>query len=172
MPVTNRHSFQGYAGQRAGAQQNDLGIYWYNSRWYDQLTGRFLQPDTIVPEPGNPQSLNRYAYVRNNPVNYSDPSGYAECAAGDMACWQSESQYKPDAQELAPGPAGSEHGMAGPASHRVTAAGASPPVRPHPRSRSASAECRSATLSLFTATAMARRVPTMTTNSFARVTAV
>ncbi len=61
-----------YTGQR---WQNDLGMYWYNSRWYDQLTGRFLQPDTIVPQPGNPQSLNRYAYVLNNPLRYTDPTG-------------------------------------------------------------------------------------------------
>jgi hypothetical protein len=29
-----------------------------------------------VPEPGNPQAYNRYSYVLNNPVRYSDPSGY------------------------------------------------------------------------------------------------
>jgi hypothetical protein len=38
--------------------------------------GRFLQPDPIVPEPGNPQALNRYAYVYNNPLRYTDPSGH------------------------------------------------------------------------------------------------
>ncbi len=70
---------QANIGQRANAQQNDLGMYWYNSRWYDQLTGRFLQPDTIVPEPGNPGSLNRYSYVLNNPLRYTDPTGHAEC---------------------------------------------------------------------------------------------
>ena len=37
--------------------------------------GRFTQPDTIVPEPGNPQSLNRYSYVLNNPLRYTDPTG-------------------------------------------------------------------------------------------------
>ncbi len=40
------------------------------------MLGRFVQPDTIVPEPGNPQSLNRYAYVTNNPLRYTDPSGH------------------------------------------------------------------------------------------------
>jgi len=29
-----------------------------------------------VPEPGNPQSLNRYAYANNNPLKYRDPSGH------------------------------------------------------------------------------------------------
>ena len=51
------------------------GLYWYRSRWYDPYIGRFLQPDTIVPQPGNPQSLNRYTYVLNNPLRYRDPTG-------------------------------------------------------------------------------------------------
>jgi hypothetical protein len=35
-----------------------------------------LSADTIVPSPGNPQSLNRYAYTLNNPVKYTDPTGH------------------------------------------------------------------------------------------------
>jgi len=53
------------------------GLYWFNSRWYDPLIGRFMQADTIVPQPGNPQSLNRYSYVLNNPLSYSDPNGHS-----------------------------------------------------------------------------------------------
>ncbi|HID86638.1 MAG TPA: hypothetical protein EYP55_04565 [Anaerolineae bacterium] len=37
--------------------------------------GRFVQADTIVPEPGNPQALNRYSHVLNNPLRYTDPTG-------------------------------------------------------------------------------------------------
>ncbi len=40
------------------------------------MLGRFTQPDTLVPEPGNPQALNRYAYTLNNPLKYTDPSGH------------------------------------------------------------------------------------------------
>jgi hypothetical protein len=36
----------------------------------------FLQPDTLVPDPSNPQSLNRYSYVENRPVNFNDPTGH------------------------------------------------------------------------------------------------
>jgi RHS repeat-associated protein len=61
-----------YTGQRWQAQ---FGLYDYNARWYDPGLRRFVQPDTVVPEPGNPQSLNRYAYALNNPVRYSDPTG-------------------------------------------------------------------------------------------------
>ena len=52
------------------------GLYWYASRAYDAAIGRFVSPDSIVPAPGNPQSLNRYSYVYNNPLKYTDPSGH------------------------------------------------------------------------------------------------
>ena len=45
-----------FTGQRREAS---TGLYFYQSRWYDPVVGRFIQPDTIVPEPGNPQALNR-----------------------------------------------------------------------------------------------------------------
>ncbi len=54
-----------------------VGLYWYASRAYDPDTGRFCAPDPIVPAPGNPQSLNRYSYVYNNPLKYVDPSGHS-----------------------------------------------------------------------------------------------
>ncbi len=54
-----------FTGQREDAT---IGLYFYNARYYDAALGRFTQPDTIVPNPGNPQSLNRYAYVNNSPV--------------------------------------------------------------------------------------------------------
>ena len=44
-----------------------------NSRSY--LT-HFSQPDTIIPNEYDPQSLNRYAYARDNPIRYNDPSGH------------------------------------------------------------------------------------------------
>jgi RHS repeat-associated protein len=46
------------------------------SRWYDSELGRWISPDTIVPDPANPQSLNRYSYTLNNPLRYTDPSGH------------------------------------------------------------------------------------------------
>src|SRR5690554_2577732 len=38
--------------------------------------GRFLQADPFVQSPSNSQNLNRYSYVLNNPLSYTDPSGY------------------------------------------------------------------------------------------------
>ena len=51
-------------------------MYWYNSRWYDASLGRWAQPDSIIPNPYNPQSWDRFGYVLNNPVRYNDPSGH------------------------------------------------------------------------------------------------
>lgn len=59
-----------------GQYEAEAGLYFYNSRWYDNQLGRFVQADSIIPEPGNPQSWDRYAYVNNNPVRYIDPSGH------------------------------------------------------------------------------------------------
>ena len=54
------------------------GLYNYDARLYDPVIGRFISPDTIVPNPLNPQSLNRYTYCLNNPLIYVDPSGHQE----------------------------------------------------------------------------------------------
>jgi len=42
----------------------------------DPVIGRFTSPDTIVPDPYNSQDYDRYSYVRNNPLRYTDPSGH------------------------------------------------------------------------------------------------
>ena len=58
-------------------EDQSIGLYWYASRAYDPETGRFCTPDPIAPTPGNPQALNRYSYVYNNPLKYVDPSGHS-----------------------------------------------------------------------------------------------
>jgi RHS repeat-associated protein len=65
-----------YTGQR---EEDSLGLYFYNARWYDPALGRFIQADTIVPGAGNPQAWDRYAYANNNPANSTDPTGHKAC---------------------------------------------------------------------------------------------
>ncbi len=54
----------------------DFGLMFYNARWYDASLGRFAQADTIIPESQGVQAWDRYAYVNNNPLRYTDPSGH------------------------------------------------------------------------------------------------
>lgn len=56
---------------------SETGLYYYGARYYDPVLGRFISPDTIIQDPSNPQDLNRYSYVANNPVNYTDPTGHS-----------------------------------------------------------------------------------------------
>ncbi|MBN2258031.1 MAG: RHS repeat-associated core domain-containing protein [Anaerolineaceae bacterium] len=67
-------------------------MYFYNARWYDPEVGRFIQADTIIPEPGVPLAWDRYAYGYNNPVNRVDPSGHRPCENGN--CQINPLQYK------------------------------------------------------------------------------
>ena len=73
-----------FTGQREMA---DLGIYHYGARFYSPTVGRFLSADTIVPNPANPQDFNRYSYVRNNPVRYTDPTGHAVANEDGGGCF-------------------------------------------------------------------------------------
>ena len=63
-----------FTGQRL---QAELGIYWFQSRWMDPSLGRFTSPDTIVPtSTQGTQAWDRYGFVNNNPVRYTDPTGH------------------------------------------------------------------------------------------------
>ncbi|MBI2011789.1 hypothetical protein HYS91_03400 [Candidatus Daviesbacteria bacterium] len=59
-------------------QEKDLetGLNYYNARYYNSHIRRFTQPDDIIQNIYDPQSLNRYSYVNNNPIKYTDPSGH------------------------------------------------------------------------------------------------
>ena len=53
----------------------ESGLYFYRARYYDARTGRFTQEDPVAGLLAIPQTLNRYPYVANNPLNLTDPSG-------------------------------------------------------------------------------------------------
>ena len=57
-------------------QDAETGLYNYVARQYDPVLGRFISADSIVPDISEPQSLNRYSYVMNNPLRYTDPTGH------------------------------------------------------------------------------------------------
>ena len=74
---------------------DELGLINMNGRMYEPWLGRFLSPDNYVQMPGYSQNLNRYSYVLNNPLKYTDPSGefiwmpiIIGAAIGGFSGWQ------------------------------------------------------------------------------------
>lgn len=59
-----------------GKELDSTGLYFYGARYYDPDLGRFISADTVIPNPINPQTLNRYTYCYNNPLKYVDPTGH------------------------------------------------------------------------------------------------
>lgn len=53
----------------------EVGLIHMNGRMYDAKLGKFLSPDNYIQEPFNTQNYNRYGYVWNNPLKYTDPDG-------------------------------------------------------------------------------------------------
>ena len=83
-------SARGYTGHE---HLDNLGLINMNGRMFDPMLGRFMSPDPVMQSSDESQSLNRYSYVANNPLRYTDPTG--NCAnghpAGDtfaMSCYQ------------------------------------------------------------------------------------
>ncbi|MBE7529111.1 MAG: hypothetical protein HS099_05200 [Ardenticatenaceae bacterium] len=73
--LTDR-GFTGHLHNNIGSGSDDIGLVYMAARWYLPALGRFASADTIVPNPANPQSWNRYSYTLNNPLKYVDPSGH------------------------------------------------------------------------------------------------
>lgn len=64
---------RGYTGHE---HLDSVGLIHMNGRVYNPTIGRFLSADPFVQAPSNLQSYNRYAYTWNNPMSYTDPSGF------------------------------------------------------------------------------------------------
>jgi RHS repeat-associated protein len=84
--VNNDSNDYKYGGHE---RDNESGLDYFGARYYSNGLGRFITPDWSakpVPVPyaelGDPQSLNQYAYVRNNPLSKNDPDGHCGAPAG------------------------------------------------------------------------------------------
>jgi RHS repeat-associated protein len=73
-PVSRRYTRQ--------ILDEDSGLYFYNARYFDPQLARFVEADTFIPDFGDPQSWNRYTYVLNNPLRFTDPDGNAPQLTG------------------------------------------------------------------------------------------
>jgi RHS repeat-associated protein len=80
-PVPIRYKLTGYERDAETASGTSSGNDYAFARYYNSRLGRFMSGDALAGDTSDPQSLNHYAYVGNNPVNWSDPSGL--CPRGD-----------------------------------------------------------------------------------------
>lgn len=80
--LVNNERYTGQYRVDEGGGNARRELYHYGARAYLPGVGLFTQPDTIVPNPKNPQALNRYAYVYNNPIRLVDPSGHCAITNG------------------------------------------------------------------------------------------
>jgi RHS repeat-associated protein len=62
----------------------EFGLHFYGARFYDSATGRFVSADSILPQSQGTQAYDRYAYVNNNPLRYTDPTGH--CPEEEQWC--------------------------------------------------------------------------------------
>ncbi len=63
---------------------SETDLYYYGARYYDAEVGRFVSIDPWFGDLSDPQSLNKYAYVLNNPLKYVDPTGMYNVETGEI----------------------------------------------------------------------------------------
>ncbi|HSX52565.1 MAG TPA: RHS repeat-associated core domain-containing protein [Cellvibrio sp.] len=93
-PITTR----GFTGHE---QLAEVGLIHMNGRIYDGALGRFVQADPIIQDPLRVQSLNRYSYVWNNPLNATDPSGFmCDKGTNGIGCESAEREAIDDVENV------------------------------------------------------------------------
>jgi RHS repeat-associated protein len=75
-PSTHRYTGQERDGLYDPATATTSHLDYMHFRSTSVSMGRFMRPDSIMGNMGNPQSWNLYSYVRGNPVNFNDPMGH------------------------------------------------------------------------------------------------
>ncbi len=78
----------------------ETGYYFYNARYYEAEIGRFITADNIINGEYSTQGWNRFAYVKNNPVRYKDPSGHDSNSDKAYAMATSQSKLAEDRKQL------------------------------------------------------------------------
>ncbi len=74
-PASNEITATTPIGFTGHEMDDEISLVNMNARMYDPVLGRFLSADTLIPDPNDLQSFNRYSYVRNKPLKVTDPTG-------------------------------------------------------------------------------------------------
>ncbi|MFL6196042.1 MAG: RHS repeat domain-containing protein, partial [Thermoanaerobaculia bacterium] len=101
-----RGAFRDDRKRFAGYEYDDAsGLYFMATRFYDPVLGAFISPDSTVPSILDPQSLNRFAYSRQNPYSFVDRDGegiwfaviagaiIGALAAGHSSDWDGQTMF-------------------------------------------------------------------------------
>ncbi len=86
MPGEQLVSSDVHVGFTGHEEDRETGLTNMIGRMYDPRVGHFLSADPLVSDPLSALSLNRYAYVQNNPINYRDPTGLQMCLNDGTPC--------------------------------------------------------------------------------------
>ncbi|MDD4928801.1 MAG: hypothetical protein PHP85_05935 [Gallionella sp.] len=70
--LNNPDMYHGFTGHE---MLDSVGLIHMNGRLYDPVTGRFVSADFLIPDAADLQHYNRYSYVGNNPLSFTDASG-------------------------------------------------------------------------------------------------
>jgi len=93
----NRKKFTGYE------RDTETGLDFAQARYFSSTQARFTSADSVLGSIGNPQSLNRYAYVGNNPLSFSDPTGHTRFDASSSTGGDQGGYMSPDNPDFDPG---------------------------------------------------------------------
>jgi RHS repeat-associated protein len=92
-PVHQHHKFTGKE------RDTESGLDNFGARYNASSMGRFMTPDPMGGHQEDPQTLNRYSYVRNNPLSLTDPTGldfYLSCQNASSTCSSQTVGYDKD----------------------------------------------------------------------------
>ena len=67
-------------------RDSESGLDNFGARYNSSSMGRFMSPDPLGGRMIDPQTLNKYSYVRNNPINFTDPTGLYTCKDDNNQC--------------------------------------------------------------------------------------
>jgi len=114
-----RNSQQNYGAdnlrQKFTGKERDLewGLDFFVARYYSAVQARFISADSFGGNPYNPQALNRYSYVLNNPLKLTDPTGYFP-ALNQIGKYQDPATVPPAKKDGDPFPVASCNGCGSP----------------------------------------------------------
>ena len=93
-----KNRFYNSIGFTGHEHDNEIGLINMKGRMFDPETGRFLSPDPVIQNPLSSQNYNSYSYVYNNPLKYTDPSGFQ----ADYSCPNGNICFDDDIVEVVP----------------------------------------------------------------------